>query len=55
MSSIDPSGVDKIKSLAHEYKHVDITVCIAGASGNILNAEINYRISIIENLLFFFF
>jgi hypothetical protein len=33
MSSIDPSGVDKIKALAGEYRHVDITVCIAGGSG----------------------
>lgn len=33
MSSIDPAGVDKIKALAEEYRHVDITVCVAGGSG----------------------
>ncbi|XP_059491144.1 solute carrier family 26 member 6-like [Neocloeon triangulifer] len=36
LSSIDPAGSDKIKSLAHDYKQVDITVCIAGGSAQAL-------------------
>ncbi|XP_065348885.1 prestin-like [Cloeon dipterum] len=34
MNNIDPAGSDMIKSLAHDYKQIDITVCIAGGSDN---------------------
>ncbi|XP_065336756.1 uncharacterized protein LOC135937531 [Cloeon dipterum] len=32
MSNIDPTGSDKIKALAVEYKNVNINLCVAGPS-----------------------